>query len=196
MKTFKLSLLVIATALFFSCDDDDDNPVQINPEELITSVTLVLESPSGNVTLSATDVDGFEGPSPVVTTTNGGNLQANTTYTVTSISLLDSSDPNDIENITDEIEEEADEHQFFYQISGLDATASYTDSEADYDDDSDSDLPVGLSFTLVTGDASSGTFTLTLRHELDKEAAGVDEGDITNAGGETDTSVTWNLVIE
>ena len=35
-----------------------------------------------------------------------------------------------------------------------------------------------------------------LRHEPDKSAAGVSSGDITNAGGETDIEVSFNVIIE
>ncbi len=50
--------------------------------------------------------------------------------------------------------------------------------------------PVGLTFNLTTGDATTGSVTIILRHEPMKDASGVSDGDITNAGGETDISVT------
>ena len=42
----------------------------------------------------------------------------------------------------------------------------------------------------------SGTITVTLRHEPNKDAAGVSSGDIANAGGETDIEVTFNVEIQ
>lgn len=56
--------------------------------------------------------------------------------------------------------------------------------------------PLGLEFSLQTGAPSIGNFTITLRHDLDKFAEGVSEGNITNAGGDTDISVTFPLVIQ
>ena len=37
----------------------------------------------------------------------------------------------------------------------------------------------------------SATMTVILRHEPNKAGAGVSDGDITNAGGETDIEVTF-----
>ncbi|MEZ7887763.1 MAG: type 1 periplasmic binding fold superfamily protein, partial [Flavobacteriales bacterium] len=56
--------------------------------------------------------------------------------------------------------------------------------------------PIGLSTVLTTGEMGSGTITVTLRHEPNKDAAGVSSGDIANAGGETDIEVTFNVEIQ
>jgi hypothetical protein len=56
--------------------------------------------------------------------------------------------------------------------------------------------PLGLQTTVVTGDVSTGTLTITLRHEPDKSAAGVSGGDLTNAGGETDIEVTFDVTVQ
>ena len=37
---------------------------------------------------------------------------------------------------------------------------------------------------------------MTLRHEPAKDASGVAAGDITNAGGETDIEVTFDVTVE
>ena len=41
----------------------------------------------------------------------------------------------------------------------------------------------------------NGTITVILRHEPDKDASGVSNGDITNAGGETDIEVVFNVEV-
>jgi len=69
--------------------------------------------------------------------------------------------------------------------------------------------PVGLSSTLTTGAAGSGTLTVTLRHEPMKSATGVTlrhepmksatgvaDGDITNAGGETDIEIVFPVDVQ
>ena len=90
----------------------------------------------------------------------------------------------------EEVEEEDDEHQFFYTVgSGLAAQTEY----ANFDGDGN---PLGTVFILTTGAASSGSLTFTLRHEPNKTASGVNEGDISNAGGSTDIEVTFALVVE
>ena len=94
------------------------------------------------------------------------------------------------EDVTEEVEDEDDEHQIFYEIGGtLELDVTYTDMDGDGN-------PVGLTFNALAGNASSGTFLVTLRHEPDKNAAGVSDGDITNAGGETDIAQSFDLTIQ
>ena len=57
-------------------------------------------------------------------------------------------------------------------------------------------IQVGLYFDLVSGQESSGTITFTLRHEPNKNAAGVSDGDISNADGETDIEATFDVSIQ
>jgi hypothetical protein len=56
--------------------------------------------------------------------------------------------------------------------------------------------PIGQQFGLVATDASSGELNVVLIHEPNKNAAGVPDGDITNAGGETDIDITFPITIE
>lgn len=185
-----MSLKVISGFLFlalisFACEKDD--PIIPNEEELITTVNYQLVPVGGGdtVTLSFVDIDGDGGNAPVI---SDGVLKANTTYTG-SLTLLNESE-SPAENITEEVEEEGDEHQFFFEKSGtLDLGISYTDVDSEGN-------PVGLSTSLVTGAASSGTLVITLRHEPSKDATGVSEGLIANAGGETDIEVTFNVEVE
>ena len=65
-----------------------------------------------------------------------------------------------------------------------------------YEDEDGDGNPIGLETTMITGDPSTGTLTVILRHEPDKNADGVSDGDITNAGGETDIEVDFPVVIK
>ncbi len=189
MKIFKLlSLLFISTLILTSCSNDDDGD-PINEVELITTLIATLTPPTGTaIVLTFRDLDG-DGPG-VPTITVSGALAENTTYTGTLILLNETESP--AENITEEIEEEADEHQFFFQTGGGLAISNFT--YLDFDSDGN---PLGLNFSFTTGTApSSGTFTITLRHEPNKNAAGVSQGNIANAGGETDIQVTFPITIE
>ena len=184
-STLFLALLLPLLLLITGCDDDD-GPVIENEEELITDViyTLVPDGggTSGTVVLTFSDRDG-DGPNAPDTTITG-TLQPNTTYAGT-IAVVNASNPNDVEDITAEVREEDDEHQFFYQASsGLNAEFSY----ADQDDNGD---PVGLVTTMRTGASSAGTLTITLRHEPNKSAAGINIGNPSAAGGETDVEVSF-----
>ncbi|NAS30497.1 type 1 periplasmic binding fold superfamily protein [Flavobacteriaceae bacterium R38] len=188
MKTIKFLFLTALTGILFSCSSDDDaTPDPINEEEVITTLNVTL-SPNGggtNIVLTSVDLDG-DGPNdPVI---NGGILAANTTYTGSIVALNELENP--AEDITEEVAEEDDEHQFFFQpVDGVEITTTYVD----FDDDGN---PLGINFTLTTGDASDGTLRITLRHLLDKFAAGVSGGDITNAGGDTDVEVDYPITIQ
>ena len=93
------------------------------------------------------------------------------------------------EDITEEVKEEAEEHQFFFQTSINGLSVVYNDKDAD-------DNPIGLSSTVTTSEAGSGNLTIILRHEPSKNASGVSAGDITNAGGETDIEVTFDVNVQ
>lgn len=195
MKTIKYSILALVALINLnSCSSDDDStPEIINEEEVITTVELVLTPTTGNVvTLESKDLDG-DGPNAPVLTVSG-SLQAGMLYN--GVVTLKNESVSPVEVINEEIEEEADDHQFFYGITGgLDATVTYTDSENDYLSNNSTN-PVGLQFSLQANTASSGELTVILIHEPAKDAAGVVNGDITNAAGETDVEQTFNLSIE
>jgi len=181
MKFLKYALLA-STLIFASCSDDDDNtPDAVNEEEVITTLRVTLESGSDTVVMQYQDLDG-DGPD-AATVTVSGSLNANTTYDGSIVLLNEAEDP--AENVTEEIEEEDLDHQFFYTVgSGLDATAEYGDADSEGN-------PLGLSFILNTGVASSGGLTFTLRHEPNKPNTGLE-----NAGGETDIEVTFDVTVE
>jgi hypothetical protein len=170
-----------------SCsDDDNDNPVPVNEEEVITTlrVTLVPEGLGTSVIFESRDLDGDGPDAPVVTVS--GDLNASTTYSGTVEVLNELEDP--AEDITLEVLDEAEDHQFFYELSinsGIDIT--YTDQDANGN-------PIGVTFSLTTTTATvDNTLTITLKHEPNKSAEGVNVGDITNAGGETDVEESFTF---
>ena len=177
-----ITLLVISSA----CSNDDD-PIIPNEEELITTLKLSLIPQGGGTTIifEYRDLDGDGGNAPTIT---APALTANTTY-VAAISLLNEQSVP-AEEITVEIEAEAEEHQFFYSVGGnLDMNLVYNDNDGN-------GFPIGLSTIVNTIEPSQGNLTILLRHEPDKAATGVASGDPANAGGETDIEVTFNVTIE
>ena len=88
------------------------------------------------------------------------------------------------ENITLEILEEADEHQVFFNASGVDIAFEYGDFDSNNN-------PLGVVFSMSTGNAGSGTITITLVHEPTKPNDGLD-----TAGGSIDIQTSFPVTIE
>ena len=184
-KTLKVCFTLFMLAPFvLSCGSDDDAPPPvINEEEVITTVILTLTSNNGQeVVMTSQDLDG-DGPNePEITVS--GNLSVATTYSG-SVRLLNET-VTPAENITDEVSAEGTEHQFFYTMGGgLNLTASYQDVD-------NNGNPIGILFDLTSTSASSGTLTCTLRHEPLKP----NDGTLSGAGGDTDVSVSFPVIVE
>ena len=179
-KPLILSSIFISLITIVSCSDDPEDPIVENEEEVITTLTYTLTPFKGGsaVVLSYRDLDGDGDGEPTIT---NGTLSPATTYTGALTLLNETESP--AESITEEIEEEDADHQFFFSTTVSDLVVTYDDT----DDDGN---PVGLATSLTTGAAGSGTLTVTLKHEPNK-SAGVSSGDIANAGGETDIEATF-----
>jgi len=184
-KTLKVCFTLFMLAPFvLSCGSDDDAPPPvINEEEVITTVILTLTSNNGQeIVMTSQDLDG-DGPNePEITVS--GNLSVATTYSG-SVRLLNET-VTPAENITDEVSAEGTEHQFFYTMGGgLNLNASYQDVD-------NNGNPIGILFDLTSTSASSGTLTCTLRHEPLKP----NDGTLSGAGGDTDVSVSFPVIVE
>ncbi|MEJ1222755.1 type 1 periplasmic binding fold superfamily protein [Sediminicola sp. 1XM1-17] len=179
-----LSALFLAGILFTGCSNGDDTPIAVNEEEVITTLTVTLSPVGGGtaITLQTRDLDGDGPNAPEVTVS--GNLAAGTQYNG-SLSVLNET-VTPAENITEEVEGESAEHQFFYTVgSGLDVSTAYENFDGNGN-------PLGTEFTLTAGAVSSGTLTFTLRHEPKKP----NDGSLADAGGETDLAATFNIAVE
>jgi len=179
-----ICLLSFGILFLTSCEKDEPDPP--NQEEVITTLTYTLTPADGGetVVLSFRDLDGDGGNAPEI---SGGTLSANTTYEGVLNLLNETESP--AESITDEIQEEADEHQFFF-------TSTLPGLSFVYLDQDDNGAPLGLSSALTTDNEADGSITVILRHEPNKSATGVADGDITNAGGETDIEVTFPVDVQ
>lgn len=181
---YLFSLCIAASFLATSCSNDDDaTPEIVNDEEVITTLTVSM-TPQGNgdeVVWTTRDLDGDGPNAPVVTIV--GNLIAGTTYDGV-IKVLNETE-NPAEDITTEVEEESNEHQFFYTPS---ASLNVSTTYSNFDDNGN---PLGTQFSLIAGSASAGSITFTLRHEPTKPNTGL--GD---AGGETDIAATFNVTVQ
>lgn len=191
MKNFKILSLALAATLTFSSCSNDDEPVVVNEEELITTVTAIYTPVGGGtaVTLQYKDLDGEGANAPIITVS--GPFAKNTTYNgaVTFKNEL----ANPVDDITLEIIEEGVDHQLFYQKTGTLNAFTYGTATSNYDENG---KPVGLQSVFTTTNEAAGNLTITLRHEPNKDGANVSTGDITNAGGSTDAEVTFTISVQ
>ena len=191
------TLLPCFILLLTACNDDDVPPIE-NEEETITHITLTF-TPQGNgsrVEATWVDVDGEGSANPVLSDIV---LAPNTTYALT-ISLRNLIDPDNPVDITEEIDEEAAAHQFFFAwTDGL-----FTDPTGDgnvgdgqqndpvnYDDEDTNGLPLGLETSWTTGDAAIGTFRVLLLHQPGEKSA-----TSSSLTGDPDVDITWDIVIQ
>lgn len=175
--------LLLTILLLTGCGDDPQPP---NEEELITTVTVTLTPSEGNpITMTFKDLDGIGAGEPVYAYSSGGDtavLSSTTTYTAEITLLNESVSP--AKNITEEIEEEADQHLFcFTPEGGVNINVTYADEDSNA-------LPVGLTTNWETEDAGTGTITIALRHQPGNKT-GVCPG-----SGDTDVQVVFNVVVE
>ncbi|MBP6303077.1 MAG: hypothetical protein KBB37_05955 [Bacteroidia bacterium] len=155
--------VIVISSVFYSCKDKDkdpSDPAPINPQELITTVKLILTdaSDSNNTfTLQWKDADGPGALAPVIDTLL---LDTSKTYNAV-VSVLDET-KSPVDDITKEIKEEAEAHQFFYTLSSnLSGRVSITRTDKDLNN-----LPVGLEIQLSTtaGTSVQGTMNVVLSH--------------------------------
>lgn len=185
MKTIKLlAILFIATSVFTACSDDDHVHGGDDHEgEVITTVIYTLTNTTNSadtVVFTYTDLDGEGGADGTSVTV--GNLKANATYTG-SIQLLNATE-NPADDITKEVKEESNEHEFFYTN-----TAGLTITKTDKDKNNN---PLGVDTTVAAGAAGNGTLTVVLKHEPTKP----NDGTAAGAGGSTDVEVTFDVTIQ
>lgn len=203
-------LAIFASALaMVSCDDDDNTvaaPEAENDVEAITDVTLIFTNAADAtdvVRATATDGDA-DGIDEELEVREAITLSANTTYNLT-FEILNATDSTKApEDIAEEIEEEADEHQLFYGFTvgafsnpmgdgNIDKTEANTVNYTDLDDNN---LPVGLTTTWTTAGASTGNFRVVLQHQPEENGVAVKTATSGADDGDRDFDLNFVLNIE
>jgi hypothetical protein len=128
-------------------------------------------------------------------------------YDVTVSFLNELEDP--AEDITVEVEAEADEHQVFYTGTAVEGPATGDNPDAVvthvYADTDIDGFPVGLDNGIVTQAAGTGTFIVTLRHlppesgtavKTSSLAADLAQGGFEALPGDSDAQVTFDLTVQ
>lgn len=196
-----ISFALISSLVFVSsCGDDDPEPENI--PELITKVTLKFTPAGGGtvITTTATDPDGegvqdlkVDGPI---------NLLKGIQYTLDVELINGLYKPGDEGyDITEEVEEEGAEHQFFFSFSeavfssptgtgNIKANASSVAGPINYLDEDVNKRPIGLksSWTTANAAASAKNFRIVLKHQPDLKS-----NTSTSLDGESDLDITFTL---
>lgn len=163
MRTILLLAFSFVLILLPACTEKDPTtPVDDVDHEVITSITLILRDSVTTAdirTASWRDADGPGGAAPTADTLT---LAAGRTYLGSIVLLNESVTPTD--TLNHEIEEQANEHQFFYTpTGGLVGAVSIERTDRDANTPA---LPVGLEFkvrTSATG-AFIGGINIVLSH--------------------------------
>lgn len=176
---FLVMLLGIVVGLL-GCKKEDAAPEDEN--ELITTVQLKFTDGTNVQTFQWRDIDGDGGAAPTI---QNIALKANKTYKL-DISLLNES-KTPAEDITKEVEEESDEHLLVFTPSPA-ALMTYT-----YGDKDANNFPIGLTGSLKTTAAGTGTLQVVLRHQ--PPVNGMRQKNGTATPGSTDVDVTFNVSV-
>lgn len=162
-STALLSLSILA----FSCKKDD--PVHEHENENINQVQLTFHNENTHKTFLWTldQIDTIL-------------LDENQTYEL-SIAFLHA-DQDKTEDLTSEIQEEAENHQIVYSIepSSL-ASITYLDKDVN-------NLPIGLESEIKISDAGNGKFRVVLKHFNDSKNI--------PSSGSTDVDIQFPIVIQ
>lgn len=194
---WQLGMCSAMKLLFPSCVEE---PVKENVPETITKVKLSFAPVAGGAAIEvyAIDPDGegvqnIEANGPII-------LDLSTTYTL-GISLFNElADPSSPEyDLTSEVEEEGEEHLFFFgwtnNLFALPLGDGNIDARPDPLDYNDQDAigdPIGLSTTWVTTDlVQAGSFRILLKHQPGQKSASS-----SSTVGETDLDVEFDLEVK
>ncbi len=178
MNYMKMSVAVLLAGLMITgCKKEKGGE---NEEELITTVKVTLTA-QGAAPQSFTwkDVDGPGGNAPQISEII---LAPNKTYSC-QVEFLDES-KTPAEDITAEVVAEADEHEVYYQPTGVNVAVSNLNKDS-------KNLPLGTISTWTTTGASNGSVKITLKHKPGIKAAG---DPVTK--GETDIEVSFTTKVQ
>lgn len=203
MNSLKFVVITIFLGALISlsgCDNED--PIPENIPELITRVTLKFTPAGGGsaITVTATDPDG-QGVQDIIV--DGPiNLLKGVQYTL-SLELINGlyKPGDDGYNITTEVEEEGDEHQFFFSFSdgvfsspagtgNIKDNAASSVGNINYLDTDSGGLPIGIETSWTTANAavSNKSFRVLLKHQPD-----VKTNTSTSLDGESDLDIAFVL---
>lgn len=173
-----LLLFIVLFSLITACSDD---PQSTNEEEVITTIIVILTPEEGDVVTLSWDDANLDAIVDASEITVSSNLVNDETYEA-SIQILNKSTGPDID-ITEEVAEESEDHIFCFTVTDVEIAVTNRDEDSH-------GLPLGITSTWTTSDASTGTINITLRHQ-----PGVKTGDCPGVG-DTDVNITFDVTVE
>ena len=180
----KKILFISALLLIIASCGKLDEEAEHNHNEVLTTVELHFKQISNGVetVYKWEDLDGDGGNNPVI---ENISLLANKEYEV-EIELLDKT-KNPIEDITHEIEQESDEHRFYYIPNAGNITV------VNYDKDVNG-VDVGLRTQWITSAAGNSIMKVVLRHYAN---GGKLQSDLVSDNkSSTDMDISFNVRVQ
>lgn len=179
-----LALTAAAVALMSCKGDSITDPA--GEAEVISRVTLTLTPPSG-AAVSAY-IDDPDGNGPTAPSAQVGTLALPAGTTFTGAVRFENRTVTPVENITDEVKTEANDHRVFYTVSGTGVTVTTTDLDG-------SGRPLGVTFTAgaATGTAAGARTIRVLLCHYDGGVAKTAAA--TSCTAETDIDVTFTAAV-
>jgi hypothetical protein len=177
--------IMITSAALTSCKKDKvEEP---NEEEVITTMRLTF-APVGGGTTVTYQFDDADGPGGAAPTKDEIVLAPSKVYNVTVQILNKTETP--VEDITEEVIDEADAHRFFYApAAGSNIIVSGLDNDGN-------GVPLGVTSTWTTTTAATGKITVTLRHYAGTPPGKATGDAVDSPKSSTDISVEFNTKIQ
>jgi hypothetical protein len=182
LRTTRAPLALTAlTLLLASCGDSVTDPA--GESEVISRVTLTL-TPTTGAAVSAY-IEDADGNGPNAPSAQVGTLTMPKGTTFTGAIRFENRLVTPIENITDEVRTEGNEHRVFYAVTGGGVTVNTTDLDS-------GGRPLGLTFT-ATASPETTAGSRTVRVVLCHYDAVAKPATAASCTAETDIDVTFTV---
>ena len=173
------AMLLVVSA----CGDSSTAPGGEN--EVISRVTLTLTPPSGRGALSAY-IDDSDGNGPTAPSAQVGTLALVKGVTYAGTVKFENRLATPAEDITAEVQAEANEHRVFYTVTNTGVTVTTTDVDGQ-------GRPLGVRFNTAVASAATGSGTM--RVVLCHYDGAAKVATATSCAGETDIDLSFNVTI-
>ncbi len=186
-KLTKIVLGIFLVSSLLTACKKDKAAEEENDNELITTMKLTFVPVGGGPTLTYQFKD-TDGPGGAAPTTDEIVLAPSKAYNVTVQLLNEAETP--AEDITLEVQAEADAHRFYYQPSG-----GSNINVAGLDNDPNA-VPLGITSTWTSGSIATGSIVVTLRHYPGNPPGKAVADPVNSPKSSTDIEVSFNTKIQ